>query len=294
MNAPYAVALTAGMAATVNPCGFAMLPAYLSAFIGSDHPAGRLSATTRAVVVTSVVTAGFVATVGAFGLIVTPFALQLDRHLPWLTIVIGVALAGLGIALLTGRNLRIRLPTLERGGAGGTSASMFLFGVSYAVASLSCTVGPFLAVTTSTFRTDNWLAGLGVFVAYGLGMGVVIGVLTVAATLAKAGVSRGFRRLVPAINRLAGGLMIIAGTYVAYYGWYEIRAQRGDTDDPVIDRAVEIQRRLQDAVVPDRPVRSVVVALIALAAVAIGGAALQRHRRNASVRGGPEAADRQG
>ena len=44
----------------------------------------------------------------------------------------------------------------------GTLPSMFLFGVSYAVASLSCTIGPFLAVTTSTFRSESWLTGLGV------------------------------------------------------------------------------------------------------------------------------------
>ncbi len=35
-SGPFALALTAGMAATVNPCGFALLPAYLSAFIGLD------------------------------------------------------------------------------------------------------------------------------------------------------------------------------------------------------------------------------------------------------------------
>ena len=35
-SGPFALALTAGMAATVNPCGFALLPAYLSAFVGLD------------------------------------------------------------------------------------------------------------------------------------------------------------------------------------------------------------------------------------------------------------------
>ncbi|GIU89789.1 MAG: hypothetical protein KatS3mg010_0888 [Acidimicrobiia bacterium] len=85
--------------------------------------------------------------------------LRIEQHLPWLTIVIGVTLIGLGIALVAGRELFVRLPRLARGGRDGTLPSMFLFGMSYAVASLSCTIGPFLAVTTSTFRTDTWLAG---------------------------------------------------------------------------------------------------------------------------------------
>ena len=34
IDAPLALAFAAGLVATVNPCGFAMLPAYLSYFMG--------------------------------------------------------------------------------------------------------------------------------------------------------------------------------------------------------------------------------------------------------------------
>ena len=40
MDAPLALAFTAGMVATVNPCGFAMLPAYLSYFLGLEATPG--------------------------------------------------------------------------------------------------------------------------------------------------------------------------------------------------------------------------------------------------------------
>jgi len=36
IDAPLAFAFGAGMVATVNPCGFAMLPAYLSFFLGIE------------------------------------------------------------------------------------------------------------------------------------------------------------------------------------------------------------------------------------------------------------------
>ena len=39
IDAPFALALTAGMVATVNPCGFAMLPAYLAYFVGAEDAA---------------------------------------------------------------------------------------------------------------------------------------------------------------------------------------------------------------------------------------------------------------
>ena len=278
MNGPYAFALAAGMAATVNPCGFALLPAYLSAFVGLDHHGGRAGAVGRALAVSAVLTAGFVVVFGVFGVIVTPFALRIEQYLPWATIVIGVGLVGLGIALLMGRQMMVKIPKLNKGGTDGTLPSMFLFGVSYAVASLSCTIGPFLAVTTSTIRSESWITGFGVFVAYGLGMGIVIAILTVAVALAKTGVVQRFRNLLPVMNKVAGGLLLVAGTYVAYYGWYEIRVLDGATGDPIIDRAIELQTLLQNTVVPDDPTSFVIRAVVVLAAVAIAATVIRRRR----------------
>lgn len=277
LEGPYALAVTAGMAATVNPCGFALLPAYLSAFLGSDHRQGGVGAVARALSVSAALTAGFVVVFGLFGIVVTPLALSVQDHLPWLTILIGLGLVGLGIVLVTGRQPTLRLPKLQRGGGDGTIGSMFLFGVSYAVASLSCTIGPFLAVTTTTFRSSNVVAGSAVFLAYALGMGLVIGILTVALSLARAGVVHRFRALLPRINRVAGALIVVAGAYVAYYGWYEVRVFRGsDADDPVIDSAVRIQSWLTNTLVTDHPARTAWIAAAAIVIVAVVAAARRR------------------
>ncbi len=285
MNGTIALALAAGMAATVNPCGFALLPAYLSAFVGlhDDGSGGKVGAVRRALTVSAALTTGFVLVFGLFGLIVTPFALRLERSLPWVTIVIGIGLAGLGVALLAGRQLALSIPKLNRGGRDGTLPSMFLFGVSYAVASLSCTIGPFLAVTTTTFRSDSLLAGLGVFVAYGIGMGIVITTLTVAVALAKSGVVGRIRGAIPTINRFAGGLLVVAGAYVAYYGWYEIRVLRGSTGDPIVDRAIAIQNWLQRAVVPDDPLRVAAIAIVIIAALVLLITVARRRRQPAPI-----------
>jgi cytochrome c-type biogenesis protein len=280
MNGTIAFALAAGMAATVNPCGFALLPAYLSAFVGLDDDGrgGRIAAMRRALTVSAALTSGFVLVFGLFGLVVTPFALRLERSLPWVTIAIGLGLAGLGVALVAGRQLSLSVPKLNRGGRDGTLPSMFLFGVSYAVASLSCTIGPFLAVTTTTFRSDSWFAGLAVFVAYGVGMGIVITTLTLAVALAKTGLVARLRGAIPAINRAAGGLLVIAGAYVAYYGWYEIRVLRGATGDPIVDRAIAVQNWLQRTIVPDEPLRVAFISIVVLALL-ISTITIGRRRR---------------
>jgi cytochrome c biogenesis protein CcdA len=281
-DGPYALAVAAGMAATVNPCGFALLPAYLSAFLGSEHRSGGAGAVGRALAVSAALTAGFVVVFGLFGLVITPLALSIEDELPWVTIVIGIGLVALGAALLAGKQPILKIPKLQRGGSDGTLPSMFLFGVSYATASLSCTVGPFLAITTTTFRSSSFIAGLGIFFAYALGMGLVIGVLTIALSLAKATFVQRFRSALPRINRVAGAFIVVAGIYVAYYGWYEIRVFNGDTDDPIIDRAITIQSWMTNTVVPDDPGR---VGLLALAAVAVGTATttIVRRRRTTEL-----------
>ncbi len=285
LHGPFALALAAGMAATINPCGFALLPAYLSAFVGLDDRGSRVSAVARGLGVSAVLTAGFVTVFGLFGLIVTPLSLRLEEYLPWATIVIGLSLVGLGIALLMGKQLVVNLPKFQKGGADGTLLSMYLFGVSYAVASLSCTIGPFLAVTSSTFKSEDYLSGVTVFVLYGVGMGIVVGLLTVAVALARSGVVAKFRSLLPIMNKVAGVLLVVAGFYVAYYGWYEVRLFNGSEsgEDPVVDTAVRIQTWLVNRV-PDTAAAPWFAAAGVMVLAATGWISHKRYKRGETSR----------
>jgi cytochrome c biogenesis protein CcdA len=239
-----ALAVTAGMLAAVNPCGFALLPAYLSLLVTGDQPAGRATAVRRALVLTAGMTAGFAAVFGIFGLVVSPVAASTQRYLPWFTVVLGCLLAGLGLWLLAGR----RLPalSLHRRTAQITLSlrSMAAFGASYAIASIGCTIAPFLAIVVSSFRAGSVPAGVALFLAYAAGMGLVVGTAAVAVALARASLVGRLRRLGAVVPRLAGALLMLAGGYVAYYGWWEIRVLRGAAaaKDPVIALAGTIQR----------------------------------------------------
>lgn len=278
LDGQFAVAIAAGMAATVNPCGFALLPAYLAAFVGDDHHPG-VGAVPRAFAVSAAMTGGFVVTFGLFGAVISPLAVSVERYLPWATIVIGVALVALGVKLLLGGELNVAVPRLNKGGSSGTVGSMFVFGASYAVASLSCTIGPFLAVTTTTFRSGNVLSGIVVFLAYGLGMGVIVTVLTVGVALARTGLVGGLRRALPYVSRVSGALLVLAGVYVAWYGWFEVRTLGGGSGrDPVVTRAIEVQAWLQRTIVPDDPVGVLVAPLVVLGL--LGALTLWRRRRS--------------
>jgi cytochrome c-type biogenesis protein len=246
-DVPLLLAVAAGVLAAVNPCGFALLPAYLS-FLVLDGGATRRAAVGRALALTGGMTTGFVAVFGLFGAVLAPAVSWLPARLPWFTIGFGLFLALLGGWLAAGRHLPTlpwrpaRAPTLTR-----TLPSMVLFGAAYALASLSCTIGPFLAIVVSSLSASSALAGVALFFAYAMGMGLVVGAAALAVALLRTSLLTRVRRAGPALSRAAGVLLLLAGGYVAYYGWYEVRLVTGGPGalrDPVVAAAGGVQQWL--------------------------------------------------
>jgi cytochrome c-type biogenesis protein len=234
-DVPVAFAFAAGLVATVNPCGFAMLPAYLSYFVGLDDErvGGWGTSVARGLSVGAVVSAGFLVVFGVSGALVNAGFRSIIDLVPWAALVIGVVLTTLGVAMLGfGVQLDAALPHLERGGSNRGYRSMFLFGVSYAVASLSCALPVFLAVTGAASATPTFLAGVLTYVAYGVGMAMLLMVLTLALSVAKGAVVRRLRRLLPHVGRLSGAILVLSGAYITVYWATNLRdplAARGAT-----------------------------------------------------------------
>lgn len=273
---PLLLALLAGSVAALNPCGFALLPAYLTLVVlGTGDGVGRTQALARALAATAMMALGFVVVFGLFGLVVAPAATAIQQHLPVVTIAIGVVLVVLGVLMLAGRDLQVMLPKLSRGAPTARLASMFGYGVAYAVASLSCTIGPFLAVTALTFQAGSVARGVAAYVLYGVGMAAVVGLAAVTVALVGAGAAQRIRSASRRIARIGGALLVLAGAYVAYYGVYEWRlfSGSGSASDPVVDAAGVVQGALARAVDTVGP--SPFLGALALVVVAV----LVRRRR---------------
>jgi cytochrome c biogenesis protein CcdA len=240
------LAFGAGLVAALNPCGFAMLPAYLALVVRGED-VGRAAAVGRALAATAAMTAGFVAVFGGFGLLTVSAAATVQHYLPYVTVVIGIVLVALGIWFLMGRQLTILIPNRParsaRWAPTARLGSMFSYGLGYAVASLSCTVGPFLAVTGAGLGSRSAIGGVAVYLAYAAGFTVVVGALAVAAAVASSAVVDRMRRIMPYLNRIGGALMVVVGAYVGYYGIYEVRlfTANGNPQDPVIAAAGRVQ-----------------------------------------------------
>jgi cytochrome c biogenesis protein CcdA len=238
------LAFGAGLVAALNPCGFAMLPAYLALVVRGEN-VSRRAAVGRAATATAAMAAGFLTVFGGFGVLTVAAASTVQRYLPYVTVLIGIVLVALGLWLLAGREITV-LRGVARGARWAPTArlgSMFAYGISYAVASLSCTVGPFLAVTATALRGGSTLGSVAVYVAYAGGFTLVVGVLAVAVALANSAAVDRMRRIVPYVNRISGALLLVVGLYVGYYGLYEIRlfTGNGNPEDPVIAAAGRVQ-----------------------------------------------------
>lgn len=220
---PLGYAFGVGMVAAVNPCGFALLPAYLTLSVGTTTapaPPGRQLA--RAGGVGALATLGCVALFGLAGAALTLATIAIGGALPWAGVAIGTILVALGGMQLGGG-------ALPAGPGGALAAHLgdaarrrgalgpLAYGAAYGLASLGCALPLFLGVVGTALTGGGPLAALRQFALYALGMGAVLTTLALLAALARQGAIRALRRLGPLIAPLGALLLLIAGGYVIHY-----------------------------------------------------------------------------
>ncbi|HEX6232220.1 MAG TPA: cytochrome c biogenesis protein CcdA [Jiangellaceae bacterium] len=223
---PLGFAFAAGTVSAFNPCGFPLLPTYLGLFLaeGSGSSATPVRRLGRSLAVGGTVTAGFVLLFAAAGLIFVLGTNALISWLPWLALSLGVVLVFAGGYLVAGGSVYTSLP--ERLGARiglgrrGLPA-YFLFGLTYGLASLSCTLPIFLAVIGTTLAGATATSSLGALVLYGIGMGLVITTLTVAMALFQSALTARLRGLLRYVGTIGTVALFLAGGYLVYY-WLTI------------------------------------------------------------------------
>ncbi len=228
-GASFLFAFAAGLVSAVNPCGFAMLPAYLGLYLGSEekesadiHPVRHFG---RALLIGGTVTVGFVVLFGVAGTFISLGASFIADVLPWLGLIIGIFLALAGAWLLGGGKLYTGFAARAASHMGNPNQvgvkGYFLFGLSYGTASLSCTLPIFLAVLGVSVAGTSFLTSVGQFLLFALGMGLVIMLLTLGMAVFKGAMVGALRKALPYIQPVGSWLMVVAGAYIVFY-WLTI------------------------------------------------------------------------
>ncbi|GAB3662681.1 cytochrome c biogenesis CcdA family protein [Nocardioides korecus] len=224
MSGLVALAFGAGLLAPVNPCGFGLLPAVLTATSGglsaSDDSGGtagtvrRLTAGLRAGLALAL---GFTATFTIIGLLLTVGVRAVITLVPWVAAALGAVLALIGLAMLAGWHPALRLPGRQPDPIHVTGTRRLVaFGSGYAIASASCTLAVLLAVVTQAAAT-TWIGVLAVFTAYAAGSALLLVSLALLAAGTATALARSLRAIAPHAARIAGALLALSGLYLLYY-----------------------------------------------------------------------------
>lgn len=223
IDVPIVFAFSAGFAAAFNPCGAAMFPAYVGYHLGTvDTEANPVKAGAKSMALGLSATMGFVVVFCVVGMVLAAGGKVVGQFLPFVGLGVGILIAITGIWLLvSGRNIAIMRASRISLGQGKGLANVFLFGIAYAIASLSCALPLFLVavgiVAGQTLSAGSVAETIAGSVMYGLGMGVVMVTATLGTVFFKEAVSRWIRAVMKYVEPIGKLAMVAAGSYLIYY-----------------------------------------------------------------------------
>jgi cytochrome c-type biogenesis protein len=204
-----AFAFTAGLLSIFSPCGYALLPGYVSYYLGSDFSVARglyggLACTLGLMTVFSVV-----------GALASSLGTLLHRLVPLLDLMAAAILILMGAITL----LEIRLPYISIGVGPSRRRGLpgfYLFGIVYGMAGVGCSAPIFLSVLLHAM-TKGLLNGLLTFATYAVGMGIPLIITSVLLAEAKDFAIAKITRMTPRLHRASGIMLILVGAYLAYF-----------------------------------------------------------------------------
>ncbi len=162
--------------------------------------------------VSALMAAGFLIVFGTAGILLTLGVQAIVEFIPWLALVVGAGLVVLGI-----RTYRGHYVTLSLGSGRVDRSSVLRFGISYAVASLSCTLPIFLSLVAGTFVRSTVVEGISAFVAYSVGMSLVITAVTVTMAYGQDRIVGFVRSSARHVTRVSGIVLVGAGAFIVWY-----------------------------------------------------------------------------
>lgn len=233
-----AAALASGFLFLLNPCSFALLPSYLTVFLNISQEETQTSvwhSISRAQVVSLVMSAGMMAVFLPVAFAFTDLNDRLGDSRSWLSIVLGLGLAILGVAMLSGFNLNIKLPKVKTGDTRTTFAGVFAYGATYAIAAMGCSL-PILVLGLTAPSGSAFGTRIGIALSFAAGMVGALITLTVAVATGASSVVNIFRKIMTKMNLITGFILIPAGLYLAYFGWWELNPVIEQADGTIVPR----------------------------------------------------------
>ena len=201
------LALISGVFVIFAPCSYPLLPGYVAYYLGS-----KIS-TRKAIQGGLVCGLGLTTVFSTLGLVTYIMGSTLLRLIPYAHYLAATIIGVLGITMLLGTRyprVYLRLRATRREGLPG----LFLYGLTYGLASLACSAPVFISIMLYALTFGDITDGILMFLVFSIGMSFPLVVTTL--LVARAG-RMAIKRIVGAtskIQRVSGLLLIVLSIYL--------------------------------------------------------------------------------
>jgi cytochrome c-type biogenesis protein len=239
----FALAALAGITTFFSPCAFPMFPGYMGLFLGlsagkEESPTSGGSykgAAGRAMKAGSITALGMIIVFLAIGTLLILAASLVSGYIPYLLILVGVILVGLGALLLTNlqywrivtplQRLWLRLrgkeesttPVVSTPAPGeGLYLKLFSYGMGYAAAAAGC-VAPVIFSAIIAGLALGLVGGIVNILIFSLTAALLMIVVTVMLALAGKRYVNLLKAYTPLIKKVSAVALIVVGAYLIYF-----------------------------------------------------------------------------
>ncbi|MHA2278519.1 MAG: cytochrome c biogenesis CcdA family protein [Candidatus Kariarchaeaceae archaeon] len=206
---PLALVLGAGFVTLLTPCGYVLLPAYISYYLGGKITfKGALRGALTSVL-------GIFVVFTAVGLTVSFTSYLIQSIIPYLTLIAGIIIVILGIS----KAFEINLPLIGMSvGQRIKATGFFTYGLVYAFTASGCTFPIFFSVILYASLTPG-LGALITMIIYSVGVAIPLIITAILASKINDLVLTRLTNYLPMLHKGTGIVLIITGVYLIYY-WY--------------------------------------------------------------------------
>lgn len=221
----FSLAFSAGLISFMNPCGFALLPVYITYYFKNEglEKSSLVKRLFAGLLLGLMVSLGFAVVFSTVGVLVSYLGRSLLQYVGWFDLLIGMILIIVGFIYLFNLKAKIHINKITNFGQElkanklkNKYLSFFVYGIGFAIASLGCTLPIFLLVVTTSLKSAGFLNGLLTFLIYAAGMSIFMILFSLAVAVSKTFIEKALNRLLPYIYRLGPIIVIIAGAYLIY------------------------------------------------------------------------------
>ncbi len=204
-----AFAFSAGVFTLFSPCSYALLPGYISYYLGAKF--GAVKALTGGLACTL----GLITVFAAIGALASSLGELVPQIIPLLDIAAGVILITMGLGNLL--NLKTPFISLNIGPSKKQGfLGLYTYGIVYGLAGVGCSAPIFISVLF--YSTSKGLAqGILTFIAYALGMGTPLIATTLILSQTKDYMIQRINMATEKLRRASGAILVAVGLYLIYY-----------------------------------------------------------------------------